>query len=194
MTVSELLARAGVDVDADEFVALVASVLDDIGPAPADDPSTALSAKEIEALRAVDADVAPRRARERDPRVDATATYAAVIAAGRSVAEVADQLGIDSSRVRHRLARKQLVGIRRTDGWRLPAWQFTTDGSPLPGLEKVLRALPEPLHPVTVAKFFATPVPELRVGRRALSPRDWLAGGGDPAAVVALTHGLDLFA
>lgn len=192
MTVAEVLARAGVRVDEDEFARLVASVLDGLGPVTADDPASVLTAKELAALQAVGADVSPRRRRERDPRIDAAATYAAVLATGRTVADVAEQLGVDTSRVRHRLARKQLLGIRHAGGWRLPAWQFTADGRPLPGLEKVLRALAEPVHPVTVARFFATPAPELKVGRRDLSPREWLTDGGDPAPVVALARSLDV--
>jgi hypothetical protein len=90
------------------------------------------------------------------------------------------------------LAARQLLGIRRADGWRLPAWQFGIDGHPLPGLEQVVRTLPADLHPVVIARFFATPAPELRMGRRLVSPREWLAGGGEPSAVVALTRDLDI--
>ena len=48
--------------------------------------------------------------------------------------------GVDASRVRHRLAARQLLGIRRTDGWRLPAWQFGADGRVLPGFSREFRA------------------------------------------------------
>lgn len=190
MTVAEVLSRAGVEVSEREFADLVASVLDELGPPPADSPRDALTAEQADALAAIGADLAPRRRRERDPRVDAAATYAAVLADTLWVGEVAARLNIDASRVRHRLARRQLVGIRRTDGWRLPRWQFGADGAPLPGLERVLRALPADVHPVVVARFFATDVPELRIGRTAVSPRAWLEYGGDPAPVVALAAAL----
>jgi hypothetical protein len=192
MTLADVLARAGVRVSEQEFARLVESVLAEVGPAPAPDPAAALSADEAAALQAVGADLRPRRPRERDPRADAAATYAAVLAGSLSVTEVARQLGVDSSRVRHRLAARQLLGVRRTDGWRLPRWQFGADGTPLPGLERVLRALPADIHPVVVARFFATRAPELRMGGATVTPRDWLAGGGDPAPVVALVRGLDL--
>jgi hypothetical protein len=190
MTVAEVLSRAGVGVSEREFAALVASVLDELGPPPADAPRDALTAEQARALDAIGADLAPRRRRERDPRVDAAATYAAVLADALGVGDVATRLRIDPSRVRHRLAKRQLVGIRRADGWRLPRWQFGADGEPLPGLERVLRALPADAHPVVVARFFATPVPELRVGRSAVSPRGWLEGGGDPTTVAALAAAL----
>ena len=192
MTLADVLADAGLRVSEAEFARLVASVLEEMGPAPSDDPTAALSAHEVAGLQAVGADLRPRGRRERDPRADAAATYAAVLAGALPVGEVAQRLGIDSSRVRHRLAAKQLLGIRRTDGWRLPAWQFGVDGRPLPGLEQVVRALPADVHPVAVARFFTTPAAELRVGRHAVSPRDWLAGGGVPAAVVALARDLDV--
>ena len=191
MTLAEVLSRAGVDVSEGEFAALVASVLDELGPAPADSPRDALTAEQAGALSAIGADLAPRRRREREPRADAAATYAAILVDTLWVGEVAARLHIDASRVRHRLARRQLVGIRRADGWRLPKWQFGADGAPLPGLERVLRALPADVHPVAVARFFATAVPELRIGRTAVSPRSWLEGGGDPAPVVALAAALD---
>jgi hypothetical protein len=45
-----------------------------------------------------------------------------------------------------------------------------------------------------VARFFATPAPELVVRRRRLSPREWLESGGNPDRVVELVGGLDLVA
>jgi hypothetical protein len=190
MAVAEVLARAGVRITEEEFARLVDAVLAEVGPAALDDPASGLTAQEASALSAVGADLRPRGRRERDPRADVAASYAAVLAATESVAEVSRRLGIDGSRVRHRLARRQLVGNRRNDGWRLPSWQFGVDGRPLPGLERVLRALDEDVHPVVLARFFATTAPELRVGRRAVTPREWLVGGGDPAPVAALARGL----
>ncbi|HEU5034738.1 MAG TPA: DNA-binding protein [Mycobacteriales bacterium] len=189
-TVGDVLTRAGVAVSESEFARLVAAALRDLGPAPADDPAAALSAPEREALAAVGADLQRRGRREADPRAAAAAGVAAVLADAVPVAAAAQRLGVDASRVRHRLADHQLFGVRRSDGWRLPSWQFGPDGLPLPGLERVLRALPADVHPVVATRFFLTPQPELVLGRTALSPRQWLAGGGDPAAVVALAAGL----
>lgn len=102
-----------------------------------------------------------------------------------AVAEVLARAGVRVSEAEF----ARLVGIRRTDGWRLPTWQFGADGRPLPGLERVVRALDD-VHPVALARFFATAAPELRVGRRSVTPREWLAGGGDPTPVEALARGL----
>jgi hypothetical protein len=95
--------------------------------------------------------------------------------------------------VRHRLAKHQLLGIRRPRGWLLPAYQFAADGGLLPGVERVTAALAA-AHPVAVARFFATGQPELVVDRRRLTPREWLEGGGDPTRVAALARTLDLVA
>src|SRR4051812_41920940 len=100
MTVAAVLARAGVHVSEQEFARLVDAVLAEVGPAPLDDPRAGLGEDEAAALEAVGADLSPRRPRERDPRADAAATYAAVLAATESVAEVARRLHIDTSRVR----------------------------------------------------------------------------------------------
>jgi hypothetical protein len=193
MTLAEVLAHAGVRVSERDFARLVGSVLAEVGPAALEDPVSGLGADEVAGLEAIQADLRPRGARERDPRADAAAGYGAVLAASLTVAEVADRLGVDTSRVRHRLAARQLLGVRRTDGWRLPTWQFGADGQPLPGLEQVLRVLSGEVHPVALTRFFVTPAPELRVGRTTVSPRDWLSGGGDPAPVVALARDLAVF-
>jgi hypothetical protein len=188
--IGDVLARAGVRVSEEEFAALVADVLSELGPAPVDDPAGSLTADEAAALSAVGADLRPRGRRERDPRAAAAAGYAGVLADALPVGEVARRLGVDPSRVRHRLADRKLLGVRRTDGWRLPSWQFGADGRPLPGLERVLRAMPAATHPVVVARFFASTQPELVVDGRSVSPRDWLADGGDPTVPAALAAAL----
>src|SRR3954468_5512359 len=180
-TVVEVLSRAGVRVSEAEFARLVADALRELAPA-ADDPRAVLGDDVAAALDAVGADLRPRGRREADPRAGAAAATAAVLADTLTVAEVAQRLRGAASRVRHRLAARTLLGIRRTDGWRLPTWQFGADGLPLPGLERVLRAMPA-AHPVVVARFFSAPQPELVLDRRPVSPRAWLAGGGDPAVV-----------
>ena len=47
-------------------------------------------------------------------------------------------------------------------------------------------ALPSGSHPVAVRTFMTTPSEELSVHGEALSPRDWLVGGGDPKDVAGL--------
>lgn len=190
---TDVLSRNHLRVTEARFVELVEQSLAELGGPIIDDPARVLSADEIAALVAVKADLARRGEREADPLVPAAAAYAALLADALSVAEVATRLGIDASRVRHRLAKRQLIGIRRARGWLLPAYQFGADGQLLPGIERVAAALAGS-HPVVVARFLSTSQPDLVVARRRLTPRQWLEGGGDPSRVVAMARTLDLVA
>ena len=105
------------------------------------------------------------------------------------VAEIARDLGIDPSRVRHRVAEGALFAIRIGRRVYLPDWQFD-HGAPLPSLRGILSALPGDLHPLEVAGFMTGPQPELEIRGRAVSPRTWLAAGGDPRPVIELARGL----
>jgi hypothetical protein len=122
-----------------------------------------------------------------------SATFSAALEAGElSVAQVADRIGIDTSRVRHRLASGHLLGRRRGGSWRLPAWQFGDDGRPIPGLPEVLAALPGGLPLIVVWGFLTAPVPELAVSDRPRTPMEWLAGGGTAEPVIDLAAGVGL--
>src|SRR3954470_3481455 len=113
-TVVDVLTEAGVAVSEADFARLVAAALAELGPPPADRPRDALTAGEAEALAAIGADLRGRRRNEPDPRADSAAAIAAMLADALPVAEVARRLGVDTSRVRHRLAAHTLLGIRRT--------------------------------------------------------------------------------
>jgi hypothetical protein len=106
-----------------------------------------------------------------------------------SMADVADLLGVDQSRVRHRIADGALYPVRVGRANRLPAWQFA-EGRALDALRDVLAALPDDLHPLEVAGFFTTPQPELTLNGTSTSPREWLAAGGDPDPVLDLARSL----
>jgi hypothetical protein len=190
---TDLISRNDLRVSEARFVELVERSLAEFGGPVVDAPGSALSKDEIAALSAVKADTSRRGRREADPRAQAAAAYAALQADALSVAEAARRLGIDGSRVRHRLAKRQLIGIRQPRGWLLPAYQFGADGLPLPGLQQIATVLAGS-HPVSVARFFATPAPELVVRQRRLSPREWLEGGGNPERVADLAGALDLVA
>jgi hypothetical protein len=190
---TDVLSRHHLRVSEARFVQLVEQSLAELGGPIVDDPVGTLTPDEVAALKAVKADLSPRGAREADPLVPGAAAYAALLADALTVAEVAARLGIDDSRVRHRLKECQLIGIRRSQGWLLPAYQFGADGRLLPGIERVAAAIGGS-HPVVLARFLATPQPDLVVERRKLTPRQWLEGGGDPQRVVAMVRTLDLVA
>jgi hypothetical protein len=184
---TDALSRSDLRVSESRFVELVELALSELGGPILDDPATALTGDDVAALGAVHADLSRRRPREADPRAAAAAAFVALLADALSVSQVAERLGIDPSRVRHRLSAHQLIGIRQPRGWALPRYQFGSDGRPLPGLERVAALLGD-AHPVVTARFFATPQPELVVGRRRVTPRQWLEGGGGPQRVVDLAR------
>ena len=93
---------------------------------------------------------------DRDPVLATAARYSAMVVSGLSVAQVARKLGIDESRVRHRLSERSLYGIKVRGTWVLPAFQFSTDGS-VPGIEQVLPRVPGDLHPVALLNWFTLP-------------------------------------
>jgi hypothetical protein len=107
-----------------------------------------------------------------------------------TVEQAARALAVDGSRVRHRVRDRALYGFKIGGGLRLPVWQFHRH-EPIPGLRAVLAALPTDMHPLEVAGLMTTPDPELAVSDEPVSPRDWLIGGGDVGAVVAVAEDLD---
>lgn len=120
-----------------------------------------------------------------------TANLADQIRDSMSVADAAQLLGVDASRVRHRIADGALYGFKVGGRLRLPRWQFTESGQPLPGLRTVLAVLPHDLHPLEAAGFMSTSDPDLLLADQPTSPHDWLAGGGSATIVAELARGLD---
>ncbi len=100
--------------------------------------------------------------------------------------EVAALLGTSSPEVLGMTAAGSLYAHTLAGGLgRWPDWQFA-GGHPLPHLAAVVAALPSGTHPVTLRAFMITPDPALRHDDVAVSPRDWLLGGGDVTAVLEL--------
>lgn len=100
---------------------------------------------------------------------------------------VAALLGVGDSRVRQLTAEGVLYTITGSSGRVYPRFQFTDTGV-LPGLKVVLAALSDKAHPVAVQRLFLTPHPDMESPQlgAAVSPRDWLTSGHDPAAVAVL--------
>ncbi|CAN3132245.1 hypothetical protein ACNUDN_30415 [Mycobacterium sp. smrl_JER01] len=103
--------------------------------------------------------------------------------------EVATGLGVSASRVRQKRLAGELWAIPDGQTWVFPVLQFETgtDGGPsrqIRGLDQVLKALPDGMHPVAVAGFLRSPQPDLYLDR-ALTPVEWLRSGGDVAQAVA---------
>lgn len=189
MTVAleDVLAKAGLRANAAEFLELVEQAASKLSPRNAV-PTHYFSADQREALADVGLDLSPQRADERDSRVRSVVEQAVLAESALTVREAAGRLGVDDSRVRHRLKEHRLSGWKDQGGWRLPAWQFTTTGV-LPGLDTVLRAVPDDQPTLVVAAFMTTPQPDLVVGGEDstdATPRQWLLAGGEPRRVAEL--------
>ena len=116
--------------------------------------------------------------------------FAEMVATAYSQQETALRLGVSASRIRQRLDNGTLYAVAGPGGRVCPRFQFV-DHATLPGLERVLAALEPDAHPVAVQRFFLSAHPDLdspTLG--ALAPREWLATGHDPEAVVQLASGL----
>lgn len=177
------LADAGLRVDAREFLQLVADAARRIAP-PQASPADYFSPEQQRVLGDVGLDLSSYRPDEPDPRARSVVTAAVLADSSHSVADAAKLLDVDTSRVRHRLKEGKLIGWKDR-GWRLPAWQFTADGT-LPGLEMVLRALPDDQPQLVVTAFMNTPQPDLEINGKPATPRDWLLAHGDPRMVAEL--------
>ncbi len=114
--------------------------------------------------------------------------YADLVANAVPLAAVAGRLGVTDGRLRQRIAKRELFAIQgRRVGWRVPTWQIDGDGL-VPGVGKVLKALPDDAHPLTVSTFFLTPNPDLSIEGEPVSPIDWLRSGGQPAIAAQLAE------
>jgi hypothetical protein len=154
--------------------------------------ATDLSVAETEALRSVGAfkDAAPIPP-ETDPLIRSQAEFMAVLEESLSAAQAAELLDVDVSRVRQRLRERSLFGIEHEGSWRLPRFQFER-GIVLPGLARILTALPRDLFPLDVVDWFVLADPELQLDGDAspLSPREWLLCGRPVETAVALARDL----
>lgn len=182
-----VLAEAGLKIDPGRFLRLVADAARKVSP-PQPNPADYFSPAQRQVLSDVGLDLSAYDERETDPRASTVAARAVFADSSYSVAEVARLLGVDASRVRHRLKEGKLTGWK-DKGWQLPAWQFS-GGAALPGLDAVLPALPDDQPPLMIAAFMNTPQPDLEIDGRPVTPRQWLLAHGDPHAVAELASTL----
>lgn len=190
MALETVLAKAGLRIDPVEFLGFVEDAARRFSPAAAD-PADYFTQDQRDTLTDVGLDLAPRRPEETDSRARAVAAEAVLRDSALTVSDAAAAVGVDSSRIRHRLSAGRLAGWKDRGGWRLPAWQFV-NGGVLPGLETVLTAVPDDQPPLVVAAFMTTPQSDLRIEDRPATPREWLLAGGAPDRVAALAATLGI--
>lgn len=112
--------------------------------------------------------------------------------------QVAERLGIDASRVRHRQAKNNLFAFLSGRTRLYPTWQFAAGADTIvPHLAAVVDAFPEGWHPASIEGFMTTPQRDLpaRIDGAAgddayLTPVEWLVGGGNPDDIVRILEGI----
>lgn len=132
---------------------------------------------------------------EKDLRVvdaQTTSAYRQLRAGSLNVAEAARRLGVNTSRIRQRLAERSLYGLKDRSTWLLPAFQFGSGGL-VPGVDVVVKRLPLDIGALAVVRWFSSPNPDLCTrddDERPLTPLEWLLGGNPPEAAAELAAAL----
>lgn len=179
-TLAEELERTGLQVSLTEFESVVLDALRLIQTnVVVDHPERELTAAEQDALIRSGASIEELPSGVVSPLVEGAAQYTALLLSSYTVDDVARMLRVDPSRVRQRLAERSMYGVKLRGGWRIPKFQFDGDRM-IPGVEQVIRAIPDAMDLVGLHNWFTLPDPDLDVEDRAVSPSDWLRRGGDP--------------
>ncbi len=178
-------------IDRGEFAQLAVRAISTTWRSPVRvDPTSAFTADEVEVLRRGGFDLSPRRPGDPDVVAQTAASLVLIEAKAATVEEVAAALRVSRARVRQRAVERTLYALREGDGWRFPRWQFDEQGRPIRGIGQVVPELPKGIHPVAVWRFLSEPSPDLEIFDAAVSPLQWLRGGGDPEPVAAIAREL----
>ena len=184
-TVAGFLRERRLPVDESDVVDVLRRLL---GPHLVATDSAALTTRATKFLRD-HSGVEPSEAAVETATKEAIAATAAMVQTSLSMAQVADLLGVDQSRVRHRIADGALYPVRVGRANRLPAWQFVD------GRRSARSATSSARCPTTCTRWRSRASsprdsPSSRSTAPAPTPREWLAAGGDPDPVVELAASL----
>ncbi len=191
MPLQELLERR-FGVDEDEFAAALEDFADGVGPLALVDvrPADYFGEAQQTAVRKLGASLRPLRPGELGPIAGLAAAHAQLVSKSVNVADLAERLGVDPSRVRQRIYARSLHAFKHRGVWLIPTFQL--EGPALvPGITTVASKLSPALHPVAVSRWFTTPNADLVVDDEAVSPIVWLSSGGAPDAAAALAGAID---
>lgn len=104
-----------------------------------------------------------------EPSLDPCARFGPFLTAEAAAA----LFGVDQSALDRARERRRVLGARTSDGgWLYPAWQFTSDGNLLPGLEEVLGVLLRVVDEWTAVRWLRSPSPTFEGFSAAVLLRD----------------------
>lgn len=140
-----------------------------------------------EQLAATEARVARGALREEEAR-----TLLETIAASLAASEVASLLKLRVEEVAQRREEGELYGFDAEGFTLYPKWQFTRgeQGSPLPGLPRLIDALVGDWHPASVCGFMTSPQEGLQHRGTSQTPIEWILHGGDLSQIELLLEGV----
>lgn len=193
--VTEYLSEWGVEIDEGKFLVLLRETLEQIaGKDLWAEPDQELPPEELAALHSGGFSTRRQSLGSDDPVFRGALDFSALIATAVSTKEAAKLLDVDPSRIRQRLLgpHSSLYGVKWRGEWLLPRFQFAGRVE-VPGLDEVMPRLDPGLNPVTVARWFLSPSPDLvaeKNGDEPMSPREWLLAGYSPVEVARLADGL----
>lgn len=193
--VTEYLSEWGVEIDEGKFLSLLRETLEQIaGKDLWAEPDQELPPEELAVLHRGGFSTRRHALGSDDPVFRGALDFSALVATAVSTKEAAKLLDVDPSRIRQRLLgpRPSLYGVKWRGEWLLPRFQFAGKAE-VPGLDEIVPRLDPDLNPVTVARWFVSPSPDLvaeKNGDEPMSPREWLLAGYSPIEVARLAEGL----
>lgn len=165
-------------------------VLNGLEPMIYESPAKGMSAAEQAAL--VEAGLRLERTSDRDLVAESAVRFAALVEHSLTAEQVAQQIGMTSSRVRQLIATHELYSFRLDGKRRVPDFQIR-DGKLIPNMAEINQAIPDTLHPLGVYNFYHLDNVDLTIDDEqdiVRTPLDWLAEGRDPAPVVFMAEHL----
>lgn len=97
------------------------------------------------------------------------------------VQTIARRTGKSARTIQRWIASRSLYAVWDGKSWRVPAFQFTNNGSEIiPGISEANQMLTEDLDPKVICDWFQEPNPELKIHGEPASPVQWLIAGRPP--------------
>ncbi|MDD0856713.1 hypothetical protein NHF46_00725 [Arthrobacter alpinus] len=105
--------------------------------------------------------------------------------------EVAARLKITPAMVHRYENDHRIYSYKYSGSIKYPLWQFIEPNKgPIPGLHKILRIIPDGMHPQVVTGFFNTIQADLTINDTPVTIATWLTNGGDIDVVLEMTRSL----
>lgn len=167
------------------------TVLDSMEPAAFEDAKTGLTTADQAVLQEGGLTLQPTDGP--DPLAQTAVKYAAIIKRSLSTKEASERLGLAASRVRQMIADRSLYSFLIDGNRYIPDFQFAANGSLVPNIARLNKALNPRMLPVEVYNWLHLPNVDLFLNGdmdSVVSPFEWLKGGQDIEQLLLLARRL----